>query len=162
MNKMIKPLAAAFFLATAFSVQTVWAEYTFRMELGTDLSVSFATCTDIGSVSDTVEQGQVGSDGSQIVRYAPGPLSWTEVSCTRPLIDESLVKVWQYSTSASGIRFNFSLQLNYLADASITPVAVAKWLFEKAWVSKYAIYTDENNRTMEKLTFIHEYVVRVQ
>ncbi|MEW5958446.1 MAG: phage tail protein [Chloroflexota bacterium] len=135
----------------------------FSLDIQGTVTGYFAECSGLGSESEVVEGKRVNDKGVQVVMKVPGRLKWGDVTLKRGVTADMQIWNWRKMIEdgdVKGARKNGSL---IMYDQSLAPVA--QWDFKNAWPSKVsgpAPKADSNELTVEELTIVHEYIVRVK
>ncbi len=123
----------------------------------------FTECSGIGSETEIAEQKAVNEKGVQVVMKVPGRLKWSDVTLKRGVTSDMQLWDWRKMVEDGDVasaRKNGSITM---FDQALTPKA--KWDFKNAWPSKISGPTpksDGNDISLEEITIVHEYIVRVK
>jgi phage tail-like protein len=123
----------------------------------------FTECSGIGSETEIAEQKVVNEKGVQVILKVPGRLKWGDITLKRGVTSDMQLWEWRKMVEdgdVKGARKNGSITM---FDQTLTPKA--KWDFKNAWPSKISGPTPKsegNDISLEEITIVHEYIVRVK
>jgi len=137
--------------------------FLFALDVQGQIEGYFTECSGIGSESEIAEQKVVNKKGVQVVLKVPGRLKWGDITLKRGVTSDMQLWSWRKMIEdgdIKGARKNGSI---IMFDQSLTPKA--QWDFKNAWPSKISgpqPKSDGNDISLEELTIVHEYIVRVK
>jgi len=134
----------------------------FALDFQGEVGGYFTECSGIGSENEVVVQNVVNEKGVEVVLKAPGRLKWGDITLKRGITTNLDLWVWRQKVEEGnvvGARKDGSI---IMFDQSLAEVA--RWNFHNAWPSKIsgpAPKSDGNEFSLEEMTIVHEYIVRV-
>jgi phage tail-like protein len=123
----------------------------------------FTEVSGLGSESEIAEQKVVSEKGVQVVLKVPGRVKWGDITLKRGLTSNIDLWNWRKMVEDGNVKAARKNGSIIMFDQSLKPVA--QWDFKNAWPSKISgpsVKSDDNSLTMEEMTIVHEYIVRVK
>jgi phage tail-like protein len=123
----------------------------------------FTEVSGLGSESEIAEQKVVNEKGVQVVLKVPGRVKWGDITLKRGLTSNIDLWNWRKMVEDGNVKAARKNGSIIMFDQSLK--AVAQWDFKNAWPSKISgpsVKSDDNALTMEEMTIVHEYIVRVK
>jgi phage tail-like protein len=135
--------------------------FNFALEVDGITNAYFTEASGVGSEHEVIEHKVMGPNGKEVVRKIPGRLKWGDITLKRGITSNLDLHNWRKEIEngkVDGSRKNGSL---VMYDQS--GVEVARWNFERAWISKLtgpSMSADSNAVGVEELVLVHEYITR--
>jgi phage tail-like protein len=136
--------------------------FNFKLEAQGEIDGFFMKVSGIGSETEVTEHTVVTETGQQVVMKVPGRLKWGDIELEKGITSD--MKMWNWRAMVEQGKVEEARRNGSIVMFNQSGVEVARWNFEKGWPSKLdgpAPDAGDSAIGVEKLTLVHEYIIRV-